>query len=188
VCLACDVTVTKTTVDAIAFFETALAEVKVLLDITWIEDLTDPDTGEIGKLVLVTDNGPCFKSAKFAAWVAAQRHITHVRTRKNSPWTNGQIERFFRSIKYDDLYRNDISDGVVLARRVENYLTVYNSIRPHEPIGMRRPLELYRQPPNLVADEDAFDDGAEGGLFVGSNWVMASRRSCQSWCWGRAWC
>jgi putative transposase len=63
------------------------------------------------------------------------------------PWTNGQIERFFRSIKYDDLYRNDISDGIVLARRVENYLTVYNSIRPHEAIAMRRPLELYRQPP-----------------------------------------
>lgn len=52
--LACTVTVTKTTADAIAFFETALAEVQVLLGVSWVEDLTDPDTGEIGRLKLVT--------------------------------------------------------------------------------------------------------------------------------------
>jgi transposase InsO family protein len=79
--------------------------------------------------------------------MAAQRHLTHLRTRKKSPWTRGQIERFFRSIKYEDLYRNDIADGIVLNRRVENYLTVYNSVRPHEAISMHRPLELYRHPP-----------------------------------------
>jgi hypothetical protein len=56
------VTVTETTRDAIAFFETALAEVEVLLGVGWVEELTDPDTGEIGTLKLVTDNGPCFKS------------------------------------------------------------------------------------------------------------------------------
>lgn len=47
-------------------------------------------------------------------------------------WTNGQIEQFFHSIKYDDLYRNDIADGIVPAERAENYLTSYNSIRPHD--------------------------------------------------------
>ena len=147
VALACPVTVAKTAIDAIGFVDSALAQVQVLLGISWVQDLTDPVTGEIRKLVLVTDNAPCFKSAKFAAWIAARRHLTHVRTRKNSPWTNGQIERFFCSIKYEDLYRNDIADGVVLGRRVENYLTVYNSVRPQEAIDMWRPLGLYRQPP-----------------------------------------
>jgi len=47
--------VTKTTNDAIAFFEAALAQAEMILGITWIEDLTDPTTGEIGKLRLVTD-------------------------------------------------------------------------------------------------------------------------------------
>ena len=42
----------------------ALAEVENLLGIGWAEDLADPDTGEIGKLRLVTDNGPCFKPAR----------------------------------------------------------------------------------------------------------------------------
>ncbi len=53
--LAGTVAVTKTTKDAIASVETALAEVEVLLGVSWVADLTDPDTGEIGKLELVTD-------------------------------------------------------------------------------------------------------------------------------------
>lgn len=145
--LACTVTVTKTTNDAIAFFEAALAQVEMILGITWIEDLTDPTTGEIGKLRLVTDNGPCFKSARFAAWVDAQQHLIHVRTRRQAPWTNGQIERFFRSIKYDHLYRREIGDGVELAHHVENYRHIYNAIRPHEAIDMATPITRYLQTP-----------------------------------------
>ncbi len=69
--LACAVTAAKTTADAIGFLDTALAETENLLGIGWTEDLVDPDTGEVGKLRLVTDNGPCFKSARFTAWVAS---------------------------------------------------------------------------------------------------------------------
>jgi len=145
--LACTVTVTKTTKDAIAFFEAALAEVEVLLGVSWVRDLTDPDTGEIGTLTIVTDNGPCFKSGGFAAWVASKKHLRHVRTRKKAPWTNGQIERFFGALKYERLYRYQIGDGVDLATHALTFRTIYNSIRPHEAIGMGRPLERYRMPP-----------------------------------------
>jgi len=147
VSLACTVTVTKTTTDAIGFLEAALAEVEALLGVTWIQDLTDPATGEIGSLRIVTDNGPCFKSGGFTRWVRSQRHITHIRTRKKAPWTNGRIERFFGTVKYERLYRHDISDGVALAAHCNDYRTTYNTIRPHEEIGMRRPLDLYRQTP-----------------------------------------
>lgn len=107
--------VTKTTSDAIAFFEDALAEVEVLLGVDWMVDLTDPQTGEVGTLTIVTDNGPCFKSGGFAAWVASKKHLRHVPTRRKTPWTNGVIERFFGSLKYERLYRHDIADGVQLA-------------------------------------------------------------------------
>jgi transposase InsO family protein len=157
--LACTVTVTKTTTDAIAFFAAALAHVEVLLGITWIEDLTDRQTGEIAKLILVTDNGPCFKSARFAAWVAAQRHLVHIRTRRKAPWTNGVIERFFGALKYERLYRHDIADGVQLASHARDFRTIYNSIRPHEAIGMARPLERYRQTPTTnIPDPESVSD------------------------------
>ena len=147
VCLACDVSVTKRTSDAIAFFETALAEVENLVGVSWIEDLTDPDTGEIHKLRLVTDNGSCFKSAGFATWIKAKRHLIHIRTRKKSPWTNGVIERFFGSIKYERLYRVDIDNVQDLERETAWYRDVYNTIRPHEGIRMTRPIERYQQTP-----------------------------------------
>ena len=145
--LACEVTIRKTTTDAIAFFETALDEVEDLCGVTWVEDLTDPATGEIATLRLVTDNGSCFKSAGFAAWVASKRHLVHIRTRKKAPWTNGMIERFFGSIKYERLYRVDIPDGLALAAEVKTYRTIYNTIRPHETIGMNRPLDRYLETP-----------------------------------------
>lgn len=145
--LACTVSVTKTTNDAIAFFEAALAEVEVLLGVDWLQDLADRETGELGTLTIVTDNGPCFKSGGFAAWVASKKHLRHVRTRRKAPWTNGVIERFFGSLKYERLYRHDIADGVELARHAEDFQTIYNSIRPHENIAMARPLERYRQTP-----------------------------------------
>ncbi len=145
--LACEVSIRKTTKDAIVFFEAALTEVEVLLDVTWIEDLTDPDTGQIGTLRIVTDNGSCFKSGAFAAWVAYKRHIVHIRTRNKAPWTNGMIERFFEAIKYEHLYRREIGDGLALASEVDAYRTIYNTIRPHEAITMRRPLDRYQQSP-----------------------------------------
>ena len=145
--LAFTVTVAKTTADAIGFLEAAPAEVENLLGIGWVEDLADPDTGEIGKLRLVTDNGPCFKSARFTAWIASKRHITHIRTRHRAPQTNGVIERFFGAAKYEHLYRRDIADGIELAAEADSYRTIYNHIRPHQAIAMARPHHRYRQTP-----------------------------------------
>lgn len=147
VALACEVTIRKTTKDAIWFFEAALAEVKTLLGIDWVEDLTDPDTGEIAKLRIVTDNGSCFKSAGFAGWVASKRHIVHVRTRNKAPWTNGVIERFFGAAKYERLYRREITDGLALAAEAGDFRNVYNTIRPHETLNMGRPIDRYQQDP-----------------------------------------
>ena len=50
-------------------------------------------------------------SARFGAWVATNRHITHIRTRRRAPKINGMIERFFAALKYEHLYRRDIAGG-----------------------------------------------------------------------------
>lgn len=178
--LACEVTAGKTTRDAIVFFEAALAEVETLLGVSWVEDLTDLDTGEIGTLRIVTDNGSCFKSGGFAAWVASKRHIVHVRTRKKAPWTNGAIERFFGAIKYEHLYRRDIGDGLSLAAEVDAYRSIYNTIRPHETINMKRPLDHYRKSPKPNHPDPNLSqilDTGQVGCFV---WSCA-------WCWAGCW-
>ena len=95
--LACAVTVRKTTSDAISVFEATLAEVETLLGVTGSKTSPTPPTGEIATLRLVTDNGSLLHVGALAAWVAAKHHITHIRTRRRAPWTNGMIERFLRS-------------------------------------------------------------------------------------------
>ena len=117
---------------------------------TWIEDLTDPVTGEARTLKLVTDNRPCFKSARFAAWAASRRHIARIRTRRRAPRTNGMTERFFETAKYEHLYRRDIGDGIEPADQARSWRTIYNQVRPHEASAITRPLDRCPQTPTSV--------------------------------------
>jgi putative transposase len=129
--------------DAIETVEQAITETEQLLESTLTELLTDPLTGEIRPITLVTDNGPCFKAAHFAAFVEQRPELIHIRTRRKTPQQNGVRERAFGSLKYEHLYRLEIDDGFELGRQVEHYRTIFNTIRPHQALNMRRPLEVH---------------------------------------------
>ena len=107
------------------------------------ELLADPETGEIRTIALVTDNGPCFKAARLAAFIEKRPELIHIRTRRKSPNQNGVRERAFGSLKYEHLYRLEIDDGYQLGLEVETYRQLFNTIRPHEALAMRRPLEVH---------------------------------------------
>ena len=80
--LAAPVTATQTTRDAIASVALALATATEVLGRPLIDDLTDPATGEITPIFLVTDNGLCFKSTGFARFIDSQPELRHIRTRR----------------------------------------------------------------------------------------------------------
>jgi len=144
VSLACPVTTTQTAVDAIAAIEAARAQAEAWLGHSLLDECVDTETGEILPIAVVTDNGPAFKSAAFARYFASRPEFTHVRTRHRSPGTNGVIERFFQSLKYEHLYREEIEDGPMAAAAVERYRSLYNDVRPHEAITFRTPLTAWR--------------------------------------------
>ncbi len=77
-------------------------------------------------MALVTDNGPCFKSVRFAAYIERRPELIHIRTRRKSPGQNGVRERAFGSLKYEHLYRLEIDDGHTLGQEVENYRQLFN--------------------------------------------------------------
>jgi transposase InsO family protein len=129
--------------DAIAALRVALDEVTALLGRPLIDVVTDPATGQIRPVTVVTDNGPAFKSIAFARFFAAHPELKHVRTRKKSPHTNGVRERAFGSLKYERLYREEIPDGPTLALYAHAYRAEFNTQRPHEGIAMNRPIEVY---------------------------------------------
>ena len=133
--LAGPVTATQTAADAVASLKAAIGEAERLLGCPLIEDLTDPQTGEVTPIFVVSDNGPCFKSATFYRFIASRPELTHVRTRRKSPQTNGVIERYHGAIKIEHLWRDLPADGTEMTRMVDAFRQLYNHVRPHEALG-----------------------------------------------------
>ena len=129
--------------DAITTVEIALAETERLLGQPLLESVTNHDTGEIQPVAVVTDNGPCFKSNRFAAFIDRHPELVHIRTRRKSPGQNGVRERAFGSLKYEHLYRHEIDDGHDLGHHAETYRQLFNTIRPHQSLAGRRPIEAH---------------------------------------------
>jgi putative transposase len=105
----------------------------------------------------VTDNGPAYKSTDFLRFIAGHPELAHVRTRHHSPETNGVVERFNESIKYEHLYRLEIPDAFTLAQEAEAYRALYNEIRPHEALDFATPLSAYlAEPPEGRSESHLF--------------------------------
>ena len=148
-CLTCPVTATKTWREAVACLEAARAHAAEVLGHPLIEDLVDRQSGELTPIVVVTDNGPCYKAGAFARYIRSRPEFEHVRTRYRSPETNGVIERWYQSLKYEHLYLHEIDDGPALAEHVIDYTRIYNNERPHETLAWAMPRERYLAAPAL---------------------------------------
>jgi transposase InsO family protein len=152
--LAGPVTPTQTHQDAIASIQAAIDEAERLLGHRLLDDLTCPDTGEVTPIFLVSDNGPCFKATRFEQFIAKRPELTHVRTRRRSPQTNGVIERYHGAIKIEALWRDLPADGTEMTRMVDDYRTLYNHVRPHEALDGDRPIERYLADPITHPSDD----------------------------------
>ena len=116
--------------DAIETVELALAEAERLAGRPLVEELTDPATGEVRQIVLVTDNGGHFRAFRFEHFCEVHPLLRHVRTRVRTPGQNGVRERAFQTLKYERLYREDIADALDLVRIAEESRREYNEVRP----------------------------------------------------------
>lgn len=123
-----------------------ISEAEQLLGRPLADALTDPDTGQIVPIKLVTDNGGVFTGAAFARFIATGPELIHIRTPRESPGQNGVREHAFGSLKDEHLYRLEITSLPDLARETEAYRQVFNHTRPHEALGGLRPIDVYQQP------------------------------------------
>jgi len=158
-CLAVTVTATSRGSDALACLRAAVAEAERLLELDDLRadrgtiELVNEDTGEVIDTVLapiavVSDNGPCFRGeTSQTAFTDEDPLLRHVRTRVKSPQTNGVIERFFGTLKYEHLYRAPIDDGDALAMEAARYRQIYNTIRPQQALADRTSRAAYLDGP-----------------------------------------
>lgn len=139
-----------TAADAITAVELAIGEAERLHQRSLLQQQTNPDTGEVRSITLVTDNGAAFTSARFERFLRSRPELSHVRTRANTPGQKGVRERAFGSLKYEHLYRLEIADGQTLATEAEQYRQVFNHTRPPR---YARPPPTSRHPPRRPTDK-----------------------------------
>jgi transposase InsO family protein len=154
-CLAVTITPTGRGGDALACLNAAVVEAERILGLDDLRtdrgtlDLVDETTGELidtvpAPIAVVSDNGSCFRGETYqTAFTGEDPLLRHVRTRVRSPQTNGVIERFFGTLKYEHLYRAPIDDGGALAMETARFRDIYNRIRPHQSLSDRTPRDAY---------------------------------------------
>jgi transposase InsO family protein len=153
-CLAVTVTPTARGADALHCLHVAVAEAQCLLNLDdlrtdrGVMDILDAAENVIGQapapIAVVSDNGPCYRGKTFrTAFTSDDPLLRHVRTRIKSPQTNGVIERFFGTLKYEHLYRGYIGDGDALDMETHRFQTIYNTIRPHQTLADHTPNQAY---------------------------------------------
>ena len=130
--------------DAVEALRVAIRRAEELLCHDLAGDCIDLESGELTRLRVVSDNGAAFKSDAFWRFIGGQSHIEHIRTRHYAPETNGVVERFHQSLKYEHLYQREIEQAATLAEEVAEFLRSFNEVRPHEALGQRIPLAVHR--------------------------------------------
>ena len=95
-------------------------------------------------LALRTDNGPQMTSRKFKGALEACE-ITHERTGYNNPDGDAYIERFFRTLKEEEVWLHDYASFAEASEAIARFIAYYNAERPHQVLGYRSPQEFRAQ-------------------------------------------
>ena len=88
---------------------------------------------------VLTDNGSCYRSAEFAQTLA-EASIVHRRTRPYRPQTNGKVERFNLTLKWEWAYASAYETNDSRTEELERWLHHYNYHRPHMAHDGRPPI------------------------------------------------
>lgn len=89
-----------------------------------------------------TDQGCQFTSGKWTS--ALKEHGIAISMDGKGRWIdNVMIERFWRTIKYEDIYLKSYENPRELAKGITSYIQRYNGVRPHESLSDATPDEIY---------------------------------------------
>jgi len=92
-------------------------------------------------LALRTDNGPQMTSRRFKGVLAAC-DIAHERTGYNNPDGEAYSERFFRTLKEEEVWLHDYHSFAEASAAIARFISYYNAERPHQALGYLSPQEF----------------------------------------------
>jgi transposase InsO family protein len=109
-------------------------------------------------VAVLTDNGKVF-TGRFGPGtgevlfdrICRENGIKHILTAPRSPTTTGKVERFHRTLRQEFLTGKTFTSVADAQAQLDEWVELYNHVRPHQGIGMVSPVERFR----LAADEPA---------------------------------
>jgi putative transposase len=93
-------------------------------------------------LILNSDQGSQFTSA---AYIDALKYhgINISMDGKGRALDNAITERFWRTLKWEDIYLNDYATPRALRKGIDDFIHEYNFDRPHSSLARRTPADVY---------------------------------------------
>jgi len=75
--------------------------------------------------------------------ICRENGIRHLLTAVRSPTTTGKIERFHRTLRDELFSTRSFSSVAEVQRALDGYVAAYNTLRPHQALGMAVPIERF---------------------------------------------
>lgn len=106
---------------------------------------------------VLSDNGAQFAGfrqgyTQFEKWLM-NHDVLPIHGRIKHPQTQGKIERFHRTMKAELLNHYQIKNIEDAEQTLQEWRMKYNTVRPHEALGMRCPSEVYERSRKSYIDE-----------------------------------
>jgi len=93
-------------------------------------------------IILNTDQGSQFTSHKWVNTVLS--NDIKVSMDGKGRWAdNIFIERFWRSVKYEEIFINPPDDFIELKSNIKRYINFYNNVRPHQSLNYTTPSTIF---------------------------------------------
>src|SRR5699024_7510182 len=89
------------------------------------------------------DQGSHFAGAKYVYLLKEYPSIQISMDSKGRALDNIMIERFWRSLKYEEVYLNDYEMPKEARTGIRDYINLYNYQRPHQSLNYQTPATIY---------------------------------------------